>query len=531
MKDAAQLIHGYLEGDLGPDHASELGAWVEQSDTNAEQFVRSCVQHYLLREQAVGVDLAGSAFSAEDALPSDTEGRTSPDLLADLASIEGQAQFPSFHTDAPHPLTRKVYASALSYVIRHTFTPKRVVALATAAALLFGAVLAIVLLSGPDEIEPIAEAPGEPAPVAGVPGAQRIVATLSAEHEAVWDRRPGEDLYAGQRFTLTQGFAEITTIGRAVVVLEAPATIELIDSPNALRLHTGKLVGICETESSKGLLVRTPLMDVVDVGTRFAVEAEIDQTFVGVIDGEASAVAVDPREGTIDPGTRVLLTADQGAVVTREVPSLVRRTEVDTTPFARSMDDALYLPKWTGQLRFLHEVPVGTGLAMLKSNEQLFMIPEQRGVVLDAGTDVGISKPGRLFSGELVGPSSLLAAPQRVDSYLVQLNCDAAPKANDREGTRLTATLRFPRPIVGVLVTKKQLRETDRRVGLSGLDYEIGLGRELVEDSGGFSSDVVEISEDGKTLTMSAYALWLDHVRVLVQSPSAVGDEPTSPSP
>ena len=63
----------------------------------------------------------------------------------------------------------------------------------------------------------------------------RVLATT--EHDAVWDRQPGEDLYAGQRLTLTQGFAEITTTRGAVAILEAPVTIELLNNDNALRLH------------------------------------------------------------------------------------------------------------------------------------------------------------------------------------------------------------------------------------------------------------------------------------------------------
>uniref|UniRef100_UPI0035698FE8 LamG-like jellyroll fold domain-containing protein n=1 Tax=Roseovarius sp. TaxID=1486281 RepID=UPI0035698FE8 len=105
------------------------------------------------------------------------------------------------------------------------------------------------------------------------------VATLTAAHDAQWAAfkpRAGDTLYAGQRFTLTEGFAEITTAGGAVAILEAPATIELTDNDNALRLHAGNLVGICETESSKGFLVRTPHMDITDLGTRFAIAVEPD---------------------------------------------------------------------------------------------------------------------------------------------------------------------------------------------------------------------------------------------------------------
>ncbi|MGB1125815.1 MAG: FecR domain-containing protein [Phycisphaeraceae bacterium] len=120
-----------------------------------------------------------------------------------------------------------------------------------------------------------------------------VVATLTATHNAQWGGpasaglASGSDLQSGQKLTLTQGLAEITTNDGAIAILEAPATVELLDNNNAIRLHSGKLVGICETESSKGFLVRTPHLDITDLGTRFAVA--IDQagmTLAEVFDGK-----------------------------------------------------------------------------------------------------------------------------------------------------------------------------------------------------------------------------------------------------
>ncbi|MFK7788256.1 MAG: FecR domain-containing protein [Phycisphaeraceae bacterium] len=119
------------------------------------------------------------------------------------------------------------------------------------------------------------------------------VATLTATRNAKWSPTSseqalarGSQLHPGDRLTLTSGYAEITTVSGAVAIIEAPATVQLTDSDNAIRLHAGKLVGICETPSSKGFLVRTPHMDVIDLGTRFGVDVtDPESTQTHVLEG------------------------------------------------------------------------------------------------------------------------------------------------------------------------------------------------------------------------------------------------------
>ncbi|MEM9346429.1 MAG: FecR domain-containing protein [Planctomycetota bacterium] len=213
---------------------------------------------------------------------------------------------------------------------------------AIAAAIAMNVVLVVVLLSGSGEGEPIADQ--------GAPAYElekqmpAIVATLTAERRAVWDRRPGEDLYAGQRFTLTQGFAEITTARGAVAILEAPAKIELSDNNNAIWLHAGKLVGICETDSSKGFLVRTPRMDVADLGTRFGVDvAHTGSTEVHVLEGVVAVSKPDARTG----GATLRLAAGESARAADSDLEIVR-IDQDTARFAALLLYAVPLPG-TGQ--------------------------------------------------------------------------------------------------------------------------------------------------------------------------------------
>lgn len=123
------------------------------------------------------------------------------------------------------------------------------------------------------------------------------VATLTAEQDAQWAEgalTPGSSLHAGQRLALTHGFAQITTARGAVAILEAPCTVELLDSNNAIYLHDGKLVGLCHTRQSQGFVVRTDHATITDLGTEFGVEVNEHQITTAVFVGE---VEVTPSGG------------------------------------------------------------------------------------------------------------------------------------------------------------------------------------------------------------------------------------------
>ncbi|MEM9348544.1 MAG: LamG-like jellyroll fold domain-containing protein, partial [Planctomycetota bacterium] len=113
---------------------------------------------------------------------------------------------------------------------------------------------------------------------------------------------------------------EITTKRGAKVLVQAPATIETTDSGNAIRLHRGKLVGRCDTPSSKGFTVHAPGMDVVDLGTVFAVSADAENgSTVTVIEGSVRAEPAETSPLAFEP---VVLEQDEARRVEPETGGL-----------------------------------------------------------------------------------------------------------------------------------------------------------------------------------------------------------------
>ena len=276
--DPREMIAAYFECSLNVDQVAELEAWLSEDRDRLRLLVREAMLDNHLGEllheanlQEVTADLSDdSQFGA---------------LLESFGNrpVPYEEEPAPIHIDSSTPLTRQAYASALSYVYEHTFTRKRVAIMAAAAALLLGVVLTIVFLPSDDGTQDVAQLPDPPDYMSFTPrpDPNRVVATITDQTQAVWVSTNGQGalpdrtlLGPNQRLTLAEGFAQITTNHGAKVLVKAPATIETTASDNALRLHRGKLVGRCETPSSKGFIVHAPGMDVIDLGTVFGVEAD-----------------------------------------------------------------------------------------------------------------------------------------------------------------------------------------------------------------------------------------------------------------
>lgn len=141
--------------------------------------------------------------------------------------------------------------------------------------------------------------------------ATRIVARLTNVENATWGEGQigafaGSHLVAGRPLDLRSGLAEITFDNGAVVTLEGPARLQVIDTDEAA-LHSGKLRAHAPPEAI-GFTVSTSQMKVVDLGTEFG---------VGVAEDESSEVHVFRGSVAVSPvidgstGQRVVLKAGE----------------------------------------------------------------------------------------------------------------------------------------------------------------------------------------------------------------------------
>ena len=173
-----QRILDLLDGNLPEDQQAELRDWLDQSSEHYDRFVELSFIHSQFAEQL-------------------NNHRSCKDIrLESLQAVpfEKHAELPPIHLDAT-ALTKQKYASALSYVLRHTFKPRRVAVLAIAAALLLAVTLLVVFIGGNDtanttpELASPPREPGRDGPAHNQALSRPIVATLTNDQDAVWDHR------------------------------------------------------------------------------------------------------------------------------------------------------------------------------------------------------------------------------------------------------------------------------------------------------------------------------------------------------
>jgi hypothetical protein len=333
----AELAELYLRDEITGEQLAELESLVRDHEDAANAMRTVLRQAGMMRvvfsEQRQFADRVGEVDRDEYlALLQTLSPTEEPEPVHELGHLP--------NADAP---SKPDFYAAGQYLYEHYVTPRRIGTAAAAAAIVLLAVLTIVFLPGGDSPQEIAHVPA-PGPTEVVPSVPQVVATITEQHEAKWVTVNGEGplpdqmlLGPSRRLTLAEGFAELTTMRGAKVFLQAPATIETTASINALRLHRGKLVGTCETASSKGFTVHAPGMDVVDLGTVFGVEADATNgSTVMVFEGSVQARPAETSPRAFEP---VVLNKDQARRVKPETGQLEMLAATEAPVFRQSHID------------------------------------------------------------------------------------------------------------------------------------------------------------------------------------------------
>ena len=153
------------------------------------------------------------------------------------------------------------------------------------------------------------------------------VATITGSFESQWSDSQLSDsavtrLVQGH-YELVHGVVELVFDGGAKVLIESPATIELL-SRDRVRLAAGKLVGNVP-ESAIGFTVETPLTTIVDLGTEFGVS--VDEQLAAEVQVFKGKVEAQFR----DSDQRISLTKDKSVRVSL-LDGGMRIEEVEIAP-------------------------------------------------------------------------------------------------------------------------------------------------------------------------------------------------------
>jgi hypothetical protein len=222
---------------------------------------------------------------------------------------------------------------------------------------------------------------------------------------------PAGDMQAGKILRLERGLAEVQFQKGARIVMEGPASLEIV-SPNSARLERGKLSAKVP-ESAKGFQIITPKGKVVDLGTEFAMAVEDDGTtdvyvFSGKVEAYADAKKAksflslnEKQAARIDvEGVALKATppAPQAKPFVRDIPVVVPR--VFSLDFQRVIDGSLRDAAGVGT-GLSHRLP-GTGRDLMTDDENL-VLNHALGQLELTTTNSDLNTQYQLGKGEYLG--------------------------------------------------------------------------------------------------------------------------------
>ncbi len=314
--------------------------------------------------------------------------------------------------------------------------------------------------------------------------------------------KSGDKFQPGDWVRVDDGRVVVRFQSGAKLAVEGPADFQIV-SQNAVRMLRGRAT-IRVPGTIKGFTLETPAETIVDLGTSFGVDVANDgATSIAVFEGEVELRGQQHDSGPqqLSAGTSVRVAGSSDAP--SEIPYEVRD----------------YLPTW--QTSFGVEAVEGA-MRVAEPNERampgkvvdrdrLLIFPERESVQLPAGFVMSATEPGAYHIPKGLKQQVALSLPVMVDSYLVQFN--PGESLTSESPQRFSGTLKFDRPVVGLLFRAGMLDESDALLGLPSADFG-GVFRRGIN-----ASDEVSLSTDRRTLTVSFDVLnGVDQIRVLVAS-------------
>jgi hypothetical protein len=370
--------------------------------------------------------------------------------------------------------------------------PGRFVSLAAALTVAFVTAFFTIVWPRLGE-EDIAEGPVEKVP----PTVAQLVRVVDAQW-ASQAPSAGEALQEGRRLRLESGLAQIRFRDGASVILEGPAEFTPLTT-NGGRLDFGKLAARIETEQARGFAIRTPAARIVDLGTEFGVVVGRDGVVTTVVVQGKVIVSGSAGRRRLETGESLRITASTVAPldVGESVDMLATVPRIEAVA---SVDGAMVL---------LPDPPPDVTEGALEANDRIVVFRERSRIQLAPDARAGISLTGRHSNGNFRGGA--ISCDRSVDSYLIHFD----PLGDGRDGATVTGSIRFPRPVVG-MIASVGLSETDGDYGHPNTIYGAGEFRGL--DAVATEPDeFVTLSDDRRTVTVSFRpSASVDQVRVIV---------------
>lgn len=322
--------------------------------------------------------------------------------------------------------------------------------------------------------------------------------------------RAGQEVISGQ-LNLDRGLVRLEFFSGATVVVEGPATVDLIDEMRVVLLRGVVTARI--PESAIDFVVDTHTARVVDLGTAFGVAVADDGTTdVVVFEGE---VSVRKKGLASNPST---LVREGEAVRASEESPTIDAADYEVMPFENAWPVNSGVLQTTGAVRFVSPGP-GFHPGNYADNEHLVVFPERSGVTLEDVVRVDLGDPGEYLRSRYREKHKLMAG-RRVTSYLLQFDSLPSEKFPHKK-REVRGQITFSNAIVGVITETRLLQESEALFGNPDVDYPAPRAVEPRPEGDvrpGFDRVILAADQRTLILDLKVAPQKLDQLRVLVEA-------------
>lgn len=324
----------------------------------------------------------------------------------------------------------------------------------------------------------------------------------------------------GELLNLHFGMTQFQLSNGVSCTLHGPAQIKF-ESSTRVKLKHGTFVANVPPEAV-GFCVETPHVEVIDLGTAFSLSVGEDselRVFQGVVAARKKSVDVDD--------TRPLLVRSGESIRFNNLKSAPSEIVKDRKSEGKSESkqalaglERLYgIRTLKGSVQLLASPPRSVRLNDLQNNSAMSLLQERSNVELDRPLSVVPPVPGTYRSPGNYVPLELPAGT-RCGSFL--LHCDP-PQAT----APMSATIRFDRPILGLIFSADGLQKSDSIFGLPEVKYPADASVYTYMQSRGCvipygnneeANDEIRVHDDRKGISvkLNSPGANLDQIRILI---------------
>lgn len=331
-------------------------------------------------------------------------------------------------------------------------------------------------------------------------------------------------------FKLDRGNAQLRLDNGVELSMRGPVEFDLIGLDH-ISLITGQVTANVPPQAI-GFRIDTPDMEVVDLGTEFALKVDSSgQSRLHVLEGEVEARLISGLENESNP----LVIAKGRLGELAQSPSYLEHN-YDPKSFAPSPLRDRHIQATSGMVHSLQDAPRDLRHGRFK-HDYIMLFPERLDFTLPDSLPVNLADPGtyRILHGdaeekylktasdkkkerEKLVHSSLvqgeISADTVVNSYLVHFD------ASDKQGKihKAKGRVRFNNKILGVIIHGPNLNESDAMVGNADTIYENHYSRRT-------ENDLIRISCDRHQVYLDFEINgFIDQVRIIVEADSVTSD-------